>query len=234
MFHPNGPTLLELARQALSSTERGYDLLAPKFELTPFCTPDEVIEAVCGRIPSVDSAIDLCCGTGAALPLLSPRCRRLVGVDVSRGMLAEAQRRVSSLPDGSNVDLMRADVLELPFDSEFDVATCFGAFGHILERDQPRFVASLRRALVPGGRFVFVSAAMPAPWTRAYLFSRTFNAIMHVRNALWRPAFVMYYLSFLLPQAAELLQRSGFRVAIEPAELRPPFERLRVVTATRR
>src|SRR5690242_17323879 len=27
MFHPNGPTFLELAVQALSSTERGYDLL---------------------------------------------------------------------------------------------------------------------------------------------------------------------------------------------------------------
>ena len=32
MFHPQGPTLWELAVQALSSTERGYDLLAPKFE----------------------------------------------------------------------------------------------------------------------------------------------------------------------------------------------------------
>lgn len=30
MFHPDGPSLFELTRQALASTERGYDLLASK------------------------------------------------------------------------------------------------------------------------------------------------------------------------------------------------------------
>jgi hypothetical protein len=42
MFYPQGPTLRELAVQALSSTERGYDLLAPKFDYTPFRTPEEI------------------------------------------------------------------------------------------------------------------------------------------------------------------------------------------------
>ena len=40
MFHAKGPTFWELAVQALSSTEHGYDLLAPKFDYTPFRTPD--------------------------------------------------------------------------------------------------------------------------------------------------------------------------------------------------
>ena len=44
MFRPGGPTFVELARQALSSVERGYDLLAPKFDLTPFRTHDELLE----------------------------------------------------------------------------------------------------------------------------------------------------------------------------------------------
>ena len=43
MFHPDGPTFWELARQALSSTTRGYDLLAPKFDVTPFRTPDVIL-----------------------------------------------------------------------------------------------------------------------------------------------------------------------------------------------
>ena len=38
MFSPGGPTFRELMQQALASTERGYDLLAPKFDLTPFRT----------------------------------------------------------------------------------------------------------------------------------------------------------------------------------------------------
>jgi len=44
MFHPAGPTFWELAEQCLSSTERGYDLLAPKFDFTPFRTPDEILD----------------------------------------------------------------------------------------------------------------------------------------------------------------------------------------------
>ena len=68
MFHPQGPTFGELARQALSSTERGYDLLAPKFDYTPFRTPDSLLELVApliGNEKPIDSALDLCCGTGA-------------------------------------------------------------------------------------------------------------------------------------------------------------------------
>ena len=45
MFSPQGPTARELAVQALSSVERGYDLLAPKFDRTPFRTPDVVLDA---------------------------------------------------------------------------------------------------------------------------------------------------------------------------------------------
>lgn len=35
MFTSEGPTVRELAVQALSSVEHGYDLLAPKFDHTP-------------------------------------------------------------------------------------------------------------------------------------------------------------------------------------------------------
>ena len=46
VFSPEGPSLRELAAQAMSSVERGYDLLAPKFDHTPFRTPDSVLTAV--------------------------------------------------------------------------------------------------------------------------------------------------------------------------------------------
>src|SRR6188768_2493456 len=99
MFHPRGPTFGELARQALASTRSGYDMLAPKFDWTPFRTPAWLLDAVAphlGAPGSVGSAVDLCCGTGAALPLLRPLCReRIVGADFSLGMLAEARRATS-------------------------------------------------------------------------------------------------------------------------------------------
>src|SRR5438270_588909 len=102
MFHPQGPTLWELAVQALSSTERGYDLLAPKFEFTPFRTPDDILAKVAEHLQTLgafDSALDVCCGTGAGLRFLRPFCRqRAVGLDVSAGMLAEARRLTVDAP----------------------------------------------------------------------------------------------------------------------------------------
>src|SRR5262249_42005551 len=102
MFHPNGPTFWELAEQALSSTERGYDLLAPQVDYTPFGTPDVVLEKAAAHLAPLapfGAALDVCCGTGAAMRVLRPLCReRVVGLDRSAGMLAEARRRTADAP----------------------------------------------------------------------------------------------------------------------------------------
>ena len=236
MFHPRGPSFVELVIQALSSVERGYDLLAPKFELTPYRTPDALVRAAAraiGAPRSVGSALDLCCGTGAAMRALRPLCRdRVVGVDISQGMLDEARRRLADAPGDAAVELVRGDALELPFRGDFDVATCFGAFGHVLEADEPRLVRSVASALRPGGRFVFVTIDRPSPWRIRYWQARGFNAAMRVRNAVWRPPFVMYYLTFLLPRAKALLESAGFRVEVHRGLLPAPYERHVLVVAT--
>jgi cyclopropane fatty-acyl-phospholipid synthase-like methyltransferase len=100
------------------------------------------------------------------------------------------------------------------FQEEFDLALTVGSLGHILPRDQPRFVERIASALKPGGRFVFLTTDMPPWWSRHYVLSRAFNAAMHVRNLLKRPPFVMFYLTFLLPQARTLLEQQGFDVTV--------------------
>src|SRR5205807_1159304 len=125
MFHPSGPTFWELAEQALSSTERGYDLLAPKFDFTPFRTPDWLLDAVGLRLAPLapfGTGLDLCCGTGAGMRLLRPLCRDLVvGLDRSRGMLDVASQRTVTAPGTARLELVRGDTLRLPFGSEFDI-----------------------------------------------------------------------------------------------------------------
>jgi ubiquinone/menaquinone biosynthesis C-methylase UbiE len=238
MFDPRGPTLFELAQQALSSTERGYDLLAPKFDYTPFRTPDGVLEAAARAIGgprSIESAIDVCCGTGAAMRFLRPLCRtRVVGVDASAGMLAEAARRLRDAPGAAPIELVQDDARALGYEGAFDVATCFGAFGHIEEGDEPRFVRSVARALKPGGRFVFATARPPSMLSGGYWLARGFNAAMRVRNAFWRPPFVMYYLTFLLPRATALLERAGFEVDVRDGLFPAPWTAYVLVIATKR
>lgn len=233
MFHPKGPSLAELIRQALSSTDRGYDLLAPKFEFTPFRTPAAILE-VAARIAAeggpIRQTLDVACGTGAALRELQPVTSGLsVGVDRSEGMLKQARE---SAPHQKSAALVRADALALPFASAFDVVTCFGAFGHILEADEPRFVAEVKRVLRPGGRFIFATADAPSSFHPAVWMARGFNLAMRLRNAVLKPEFIMYYLTFLLPRATELLAGEGFRVDVHRQVFPAPYHRLVLVVAT--
>ena len=235
VFHPKGPTLFELAKQALSSTDRGYDLLASKFEYTPFRTPDWILDGVAPHVGQVGRAVDLCCGTGAAMRMLRPHCEHeVVGIDRSQGMLDEAKRRLEDAPGTAALRFVRGDVLDFPFEEDFDLATCFGAFGHILEKDEPRFVYGVWRALKPRGRFLFVTADTPSNLSPAVWVARTFNAAMHVRNALWKPQFVMYYLTFLLPRAQALLEATGFDVTVTGGPFGPQAPHLVLVSATKR
>jgi len=214
MFSPAGPSLSELARQALSSVQSGYDLLAPKFDDTPFRTPDVVLEAAAGALRSAGPfgrGLDVCCGTGAGLPVLRSVCQGpIMGVDFSTGMLAQARR---AHPDARCV---RADVRALPFAGAFDLAVSFGALGHFLPAERPALFAGVHRALQPGGVFAFPIAAPPPITSRGYWALLGFDLAMRIRNAVWRPPFVMYYRTCPLPAVRDDLAVAGFTVTTLP------------------
>ncbi|MFF3335171.1 class I SAM-dependent methyltransferase [Streptomyces sp. NPDC002888] len=214
MFSPEGPTLRELAVQALSSVQHGYDLLAPKFDHTPFRTPDSVLSAVASalkRTGPYDDGLDLCCGTGAGTDVLGRLCRRSVtGVDFSAGMLDVARRRAETA--GPRAAWVRADARALPFRHAFDLVVSFGAFGHFLPRELPGLFGQVHSVLRPGGTFAFPVLAPPRPTSPAFWMLLGFDAVMRVRNALWRPPFVMYYRAFRLGDVRRELERAGFRV----------------------
>jgi hypothetical protein len=56
---------------------------------------------------------------------------------------------------------------------------------------------------------------------------------MVVRNAIKRPHFIMYYLTFLLPHVRRLLERQGFEVAVHGGAFSGRLAVLKVVLATK-
>ncbi|WP_305788880.1 class I SAM-dependent methyltransferase [Symbioplanes lichenis] len=214
MFSPRGPSLRELTVQALSSVEHGYDLLAPKFDHTPFRTPESVLEATAAALTGLGPfhrGLDVCCGTGAGLRVLDGLCPEgITGVDFSAGMLAQAR---AARPHATYV---RADARSLPFTGEFDLAVTFGALGHFLPEERPAVFRGVHRALRPGGLLAFPIGSPPPITSVAYWAYLGFDLTMRVRNAVWRPPFVMYYRTMTLPAMRADLTAAGFDVRTVP------------------
>lgn len=220
MFSPQGPSLRELCTQALSSVERGYDLLAPKFDHTPFRTPQSILEATSQALSEAgpfSRGLDVCCGTGAGLTVLTRLCpEQVTGVDFSAGMLDHARR---AFPDAT---LVRADARALPFAGDFDLAVTFGALGHFLPSERPALFEGVYRALRPGGLFAFPIGELPPMTSGAYWSSLGFDLAMLARNTLRRPPFVMYYRTTSLPAVRRDLWAAHFTVETIDLTARDP------------
>ncbi len=120
-----------------------------------------------------DRVLDLGVGTGMTLPLY-PHDVRVVGFDLSRGMLAKAQARCDA--EGlAHVDLIQADAMAPPL--------ARGRFDHILithvitvVSDPVKLLHHARRLLRPGGSIVILNhfASTYAP---VRFFERRLNPI---------------------------------------------------------
>jgi ubiquinone/menaquinone biosynthesis C-methylase UbiE len=173
-----------------------------------------VLDATAGALRPLgpfDRGLDVCCGTGAGIRVLRSLCQgRITGVDFSTGMLAQAH---SAHPEAR---LVRADVRILPFAGTFDLAVSFGALGHFLPAERPALFASVYRTLRPGGVFAFPVGSPPPVTSGWYWALLGFDLTMRVRNAVWRPPFVMYYRTCPLHAVRNDLTASGFTVTTIP------------------
>lgn len=90
--------------------------------------------------------LDVGCGTGTLTARLLPLGSRVVGVDSSPDMIARARAQFP------NIAFFVCDALRLPFEGEWDVAFSNAVFHWIDDHDA--LLASIRRALKPGGLLV--------------------------------------------------------------------------------
>ena len=97
---------------------------------------------------------------------------RILGLDIGPEMLEQAERRCRHLP---NVAFEKRRIEEpLPYEAEFDkVFMAFVLHGFVQE-DRLRIIANARRALRPGGEFIFLDYAhfdpAQSPWPVRFAF----------------------------------------------------------------
>ena len=108
-----------------------------------------------------DSVVDIACGTGLNFPLIERLIGpegRIVGVDLTDAMLAQAQRRIET-HGWSNVSLVQADAAEFDFPSEVDAILSTWALTQVPECGD--VIAHGAAALSGGGRWVVLDLKAP-------------------------------------------------------------------------
>ncbi len=111
-----------------------------------------------------DTVVDLGCGTGLNFSLLQKQIGphgKIIGVDLTDAMLAEAAKRVA-VHRWSNVELVRCDAALYDFPS--DVNGILSAFALTLVPGFDEVVQKGALALLPGKRFVVLDFKMPSGW----------------------------------------------------------------------
>lgn len=106
-----------------------------------------------------ESGLDIATGPGFTAFAIAPYCRTVIASDISPQMLEEA--RLGAVERQlTNISTTIADATQLPFrDSQFQLVTCRTAPHHF--SDVPSFIADVRRALAPAGKFIVVDTCAP-------------------------------------------------------------------------
>lgn len=147
-----------------------YDRIASHFASTreyPWPEVESFVTEATAEAPA-SRALDLGCGNGRHVELLSDHATDVVGLDVSRGLLDEATTRASER--GFHAGLVQGDASRLPFvDDAFDLGVYVATLHHLTPREaRVASLDELARVLSPDGRAV-VSA-----WSTAHdTFDRT-------------------------------------------------------------
>ena len=138
----------------MSATPGGsivFDRVVGEYERTRFLPSPiatRLARWIAAGVPADAWLLDAGSGTGRLGRALAERHQRTVGVDLSRGMLAEAQR-LTSVP----LHLAQGDITALPFGDETFAAVLSVHVLHLIP-DWRRAVDELWRVVAPQGRLI--------------------------------------------------------------------------------
>ena len=122
--------------------------------------------------------LDVATGTGdfafEALSILKPE--KIIGVDISRGMLDIAEQKITKRNKGDRFEVKLGDSEKLPFEADvFDAVTV--AYGVRNFENLETGLADIQRVLKPGGKAVVLEFSKPKVFPVKQLYNFYFNYI---------------------------------------------------------
>jgi len=120
--------------------------------------------------------LDIATGTGdLAINLVKTGADRIVGLDISSGMLEVGKKKVTQKNLNDTIEMVVGDSENLPFeDNSFDAVTV--AFGVRNFETLEKGLAEIYRVLSPKGTFVVLETSVPAktPYKQGYYMYTTY------------------------------------------------------------
>lgn len=167
---------------------------------------NRVVELV--KTTNPETILDIATGTGdLAISLTRTNAKKIIGLDISDGMLEVGRNKISKKDLGSTIEMVLGDSENLPFETNsFDAITV--AFGVRNFEHLDKGLSEILRVLKPNGIFVILETSVPTktPFKQGYKF----------------------YTKFILPAIGKLFSkdRSAYTYLSESASLFPFGEAL--------
>ncbi|WP_019178072.1 bifunctional demethylmenaquinone methyltransferase/2-methoxy-6-polyprenyl-1,4-benzoquinol methylase UbiE [Methanomassiliicoccus luminyensis] len=166
-----------------------------------------------------DEVLDIATGTGDMAIQAAGRTEcSIVGIDLSKNMMLEAERKWGRQKVKGRYSLVKGDALAMPFpDGTFDKAMVAYGIRNMVDID--RFVGEVHRVLRPGGRFLVLELSVPACRITRPIYLLYLTRIMPLIGRFQSGNQAAYeylrdsILTFPAPDEVErLMERKGFRI----------------------
>ena len=130
----------------------------------------KVLQMVTNKNPG--TILDIATGTGdLAILMTKTKANKIVGLDISVGMLDVGRKKIKALNLDSRIEMMVGDSEKMPFeDNSFDAITV--AFGIRNFETLEKGLSEILRVLKPNGVFVILETSVPekTPYKQGYAF----------------------------------------------------------------
>jgi len=104
----------------------------------------EAVRSALGDVDPGHRVLEVACGTGRFTAMLADIGADVVGLDISREMLAQGREKVVATGVDDQIEFLRGDASRLPFpDDHFDTVVAMRFF-HLMDDPAP-FLTELRR-----------------------------------------------------------------------------------------